>query len=145
MKRTINNNILNQFQQQIINRFDFSEILNGYLECILWTESDLENDTLENVLVDKTIFDFTKDSIKRSLDDITKFLNIAVVEAENELIYYVNDPSQLGVYFWLSRNGHGVGFFDNNHDKLQDIARNQFKTCNGIFLNNDNKVQIENY
>ena len=58
--------------------------------------------------------------------DIKNFLQLAgpaAVEAINE-----NGLEQMGHDIWLSRNGHGAGFFDKNYEpetekKLMTIAR----------------------
>jgi len=96
---------------------DVDVILNDYLYMALWTEElDGDND----------VDDFDSNSVKKARIDIEKFLFIAKSIAYEELEYYEdrgeNDPS-IGGNLWLARNGHGAGFFDENNDKLQDIAR----------------------
>ena len=97
---------------------DYSEILNSYLEAALWTV----NDDGDMDIKGKTIHDFDPQSKAQALKDIQDFIKIAGQQAPDELASY--DDGNLGHNIWLSRNGHGAGFFDDNNDKLQDIARN---------------------
>jgi hypothetical protein len=116
------------------NKFDINEILNSYLETAIWAE---ESD--ENYLKGKTIQDVDKESKANSAIDIYQFLQKAQQEAAEEL--NTQDSESLGHNLWLSRNGHGAGFFDDNNDKLQNLARNM-KEIN-IFMGADGKVYIE--
>jgi hypothetical protein len=90
--------------------------INGYLEAVLWTEEDelgpsnIESDVSFEAKVDTYI-------------DIKKFKQLA-----GELIAQSGlDDEQIGHDLWLTRNGHGTGFWDRGlgevGDKLSDIAR----------------------
>jgi len=70
-----------------------SIFFNGYLEAITFTEG----------------------CVKRSLDET--FLRESLIDCLcyfNRTCCYMNDEQfeQAGIDFWLSRNGHGSGFFD---------------------------------
>ncbi len=90
--------------------------INGYLEAALWTEeeelgpSNIETDVSFEAKVD-------------AYTDIKKFKQLA-----GELIAQsgLNDE-QIGHDLWLTRNGHGAGFWDRGlgeiGDKLADIAK----------------------
>jgi len=90
--------------------------INGYLEAALWTEEDelgpsnIESDVSFEAKVD-------------AYTDIKKFKQLA-----GELIAQSGlDDEQIGHDLWLTRNGHGTGFWDRGlgeiGDKLADIAR----------------------
>lgn len=86
-------------------------IVHHYLHCALWT-AELDNFNLE---------DIHANAVTQALADCTKFVDKAG-DLLNELT-----EEQIGHDFWLSRNGHGAGFFDRDlgeiGDKLQELAR----------------------
>lgn len=116
------------------NNFDVNEILNSYLETAIWAEESDEND-----LQGKTIQELDKNSKANSAIEIYQFLQKAQQEASDELNTY--DEEGIGHNLWLSRNGHGAGFFDDNNDKLQNLARNM-KSVN-IYSGDDGKIYID--
>ena len=114
--------------------FDTPKVLYSYLETLLWASgSEGEFDGI-------TIYDFAEVDVERSKSDIEAFINkinenpAAIAEA-NEY-----DERMLGHNFALSRNGHGAGFFDDNNDLLQDIARNMKSV--ELYLGDDKKVYL---
>lgn len=116
------------------NQLNLDKILRSYLETALWAESG-DNDMELNR---KTIHDFSKTAIQASKNDIDKFIQLAQQQAPEELSTYTSE--MLGHKIWLSRNGHGSGFFDENNDKLQDIARN-LKPAD-IYVGDDERIYI---
>ena len=96
-----------------IERVDF--FTEGYIEAAFWTEE-------ENGTKGRTIFDLSAESLVKIVDDCTKF------QTENEAdLDNARTPDYNGHDFWLSRNGHGAGFFDRDlgpvGDRLQKAAR----------------------
>lgn len=70
----------------------------AYLECAAWAE-ELSGE-------------FTKEAKKKAEQDVAKFCadneeNILDFMTQNSV-----DETQVGHSFYLSRNGHGAGFFD---------------------------------
>jgi hypothetical protein len=114
-----------QIKEQYLN-----DMVKGYLECAQWTNEDLDN-------VDSI---FENSTLKQAKNDCESFLteidNITSLEA-----------SQMGHDFWLTRNGHGAGFFDRTQELTETQIENftkvaqTFKEVN-IYLNN-NKLLIE--
>lgn len=138
---------------------DLNLVLKGYITAALWTEEEQlkdsyaeinpvlnqdedeedeeENDLEKLIRINSKIknepFDiFSEENIEpdskiQAYLDIKNFLQLAgpaAVEAINE-----NGLEQMGHDIWLSRNGHGAGFFDRNYEaetekKLMDVARN---------------------
>ena len=97
---------------------DINLIIHHYLHCALWTEEMDSSFDIE---------DIHSDSIVNALADCNKF-----VEKAGSLLDELTEE-QIGHDFWLSRNGHGAGFFDRGlgeiGDKLQELARS-FKEKN---------------
>lgn len=94
-------------------------ILKSYLECALWA-SELDECGIDEI---------AKISVNKSTEDIQKFLDLVSKDndAMNEL--FGCDENYIGHNLWLSRNGHGAGFFDENKNKLQNYA-NTLKEIN---------------
>lgn len=96
-------------------------MLTDYLVCALWSSTDCDDDPLD---LHYDVRDFSKEAVNQAKNDIENFM----IQAEQ----YINDDvntSQVGHDFWLTRNGHGAGFWDrpevygeNNAEKLTNIA-----------------------
>jgi len=85
-----------------------------------------------------------EDSKIDSYLDIKKFINLAGKEAVEEAI---EDQGlfRLGMDIWLTRNGHGSGFFDHSYDddnekKLMDAARSLKEKY--LYIGDDNKLHL---
>lgn len=112
--------IIKEEIQKLTEGIDEKGVLQGYLTTALWTEEEQLEDEIEAHGTDYAIHNIDNAVKKQALKDIKTFLKKAQKEAPEELEDY--SPSEIGHNIWLSRNGHGAGFFDDNNDKLQDIA-----------------------
>lgn len=94
-------------------------IVHHYLHCALWT-AELDNFNLE---------DIHANAVAQALADCNKFVDKAG-DLLNELT-----EEQIGHDFWLTRNGHGAGFWDRDFiskevgKKLTEICK-EFKEIN---------------
>lgn len=96
------------------------EFLQAYLEAALWSSTD-EN---ELPLDDRFgIEDFSEEALKQATEDAIDFLKAN----EKDLEAAGSSWGYHGHDFWLSRNGHGAGFFDRDYgaagDRLQEAAK----------------------
>jgi len=112
---------------------NIDDIVKSYLETAFWSTEEQENG-----LKEKSIADVDRMSVQGAKKDVIDFLRQAETQAPDELQSY--DAEALGHNLWLSRNGHGAGFFDDNNDKLQDIARNMKGV--DMYVGDDGKVYI---
>lgn len=107
------------------------DMLNGYLEAALWTE--------EEELGLANLSDISNDSKIDAYRDVKTF-----IEKAGSLLDGL-EPSQIGHDLWLSRNGHGAGFFDRGlgeiGDTLQDIAREMGSKY--LYIGDDGKIYID--
>lgn len=91
-----------------------NSFLGGYLEAALWSSNDESDDSGGDPL-DKnySIADISDDLMKQAIDDCNKF------EEQNadDLAANGADDSQNGHDFWLTRNEHGVGFWDRGYEE----------------------------
>ena len=86
------------------------EVLEEYMECAEWSSThtpDPDHDINNVIPMDSVENDgWSEDAIASSSVDITGFLSLCEKDLEGM------EPSQIGHDFWLTRNGHGAGFWD---------------------------------
>jgi hypothetical protein len=110
----------------------------SYIETALWAENDGSDDS-GGVPFDKnySIDDIDEESLRGMINDCAKF------QSDNANLLIPYDLSQCGHDFWLTRNGHGAGFWDGDYSepeatKLTDASK-AFGTCN-LYLGDNGKI-----
>ena len=100
---------------------DANKIAKGYLDAMFWTEE-------EETTKEKDFTDLAPETIKKIQRDVGKFYKMTQ-DLINALPTEYTDKygyEQVGHDFWLTRNGHGSGFWDRQlgelGDKLTEIA-----------------------
>lgn len=78
----------------------------AYLECAAWADAP----------EGQTQLDFTKAAIEEAKTDCVAFVDKFRILIEH-------DPEQAGHDFWLSRNGHGTGFWDREEIWGEKVAQ----------------------
>jgi hypothetical protein len=149
-----------------VTKLNIKQIVTSYLEAALWTEEERikedeeseihsmygkpddgdDDDDDEHVSkliprIDYIIDNIAIDSKIKAFNDIKKFISIVGLEIIDDI-----DPNSLGHDIWLSRNGHGAGFFDRGYDidiekKLMDAAH-QIGEDN-LYLGDDGLLHFE--
>ena len=104
------------------HKYNIKLMLNAYLETAIWIESDNKD------LDDKTIWNFSDESRDQARTEIEWFLDNA-----GDVFDGVSDTT-IAHDLWLTRNGHGAGFFDRNYDEdvlelLEDLAKELGDIC----------------
>ncbi len=91
-----------------------SEMVKDYLECALFAETDESNDSGGDPLDQNyDIDDFSAEAISKAKTDCRAFLRDAA-----PLLRQLLDAGTLksaGHDLWLTRNGHGAGFWDRGY------------------------------
>jgi hypothetical protein len=114
------------------------EMVESYLDAVQFTE---EEDLLET-LDDTVQWEFNPDAkhvALKACELFVKFIPVDIIEDYT--------PSQMGHDFWLTRNGHGSGFWDrdghdNNKEALTDLAK-AFGTSEAYINDHDNTISLE--
>lgn len=128
----------------------------GYIECLLWSSTDNADESGGEPLdANYDIDDITPESLERIVADCKDFQesNAALLEAayadpewdaENQRFTKPNyDASHAGYDFWLTRNGHGAGFWDRGLEQGDELTK-AAKIYGGIDpLVEDGKVHVE--
>lgn len=104
-----------------------SRFLEGYLECAAWLVNEAESEDAP----------LSSEFIAEATADCAKF------EAENaDDLANAGDDAQNGHDFWLTRNGHGAGFWDRGYEevgeRLSEAAR-KFGECD-LYLGDDGRL-----
>lgn len=118
----------------------------AYIECALWSSNDESNEQGgEPMDANYDADDIAPDALTRIVSDCERF------QRENAALLEVSclEAGQQGHDFWLSRNGHGAGFFDRYTgttiesaacDQLQEICR-EFGTCD-LYVGDDKQLHL---
>lgn len=110
---------------------DLSTMAKAYLGTALWSSTNNLDPNggfpLDN---DFDLYDLTDESLKRANQDCEDFLEMC---EEKGISLDDFDDEQLGHDFWLTRNGHGAGFWDGDYPReigqaLSKIAHS-FGSC----------------
>jgi hypothetical protein len=96
----------------------------AYFEAALWASSD-ESDDQGGEPLDKNydISDFDPATRDKMIADCADFQDRYGAMLDNAYGEGGIDSGRAGHNFWLSRNGHGAGFFDDDLDDLQEAAK----------------------
>jgi hypothetical protein len=84
-----------------------------YLETALWSSTDDNGEPLDE---NYTLQDFAPETIKQAVEDCEAFQRDQAELLEQAYERDGYDASNAGHDFWLSRNGHGAGFFDRGRE-----------------------------
>lgn len=104
-----------------------------YLETALWSSSDEDDKPLNRQF---SVSDFAPEAIQQAEKDCLDFLSTNDV---GDL-----DEEQVGHNFWLTRNRHGVGFWDLGLGALGDRltkAAHVYGSCD-VYLGDDGKLYL---
>lgn len=120
-----------------LNR-DVDPFTKAYIECALWSSTDDSGEPL-----DKN-YDWTH------LSDVTLLAMVfdcrCFQEACSKLlcVSQSSNASEGGHCFWLSRNGHGSGFFDSDHfaNGVRDFLHESAKSFGevNLYVGDDGKI-----
>ena len=112
-----------------------------YLEAALWSSLD-ESDESGGEPMDQnySIEDIEPESIARAVADCDRFREVA-----GDMLDEHDDPTMAAHDFWLTRNGHGAGFWDGdwptNGDALTALVgwRTEFPEVN-LYVGDDGRI-----
>lgn len=107
----------------MINKYtiaDIDVIVRAYARCALWSSTGDDNEPLDCLYSFDDLAPVTIQSFKEDCTDFAQS-NIELLQLSDM------ELEQIGHDFWLTRNGHGAGFWDRNlgatGDKLSELAQ----------------------
>lgn len=80
----------------------------AYMTCALWSSTDNDGEPLDK---NHGIIDIDPDTVDQMIADCDKFTADNAADLEGE------DMKLAGHDFWLTRNGHGSGFWDGDWEE----------------------------
>lgn len=101
----------------------------GYLECALWSSTDNSRDDGGDPLDSNYDFhDIERATLESLVADCVEFQKVA---APNLKLAYARDYSEAraGHDFWLTRNGHGAGFWDRSELEADALGDDLTDLC----------------
>lgn len=112
------------------------KFLNSYIETALWSST---NDNDEPLDANYSADDLADETLERMKRDCERF-----VEQAADLIDDKRDE-QIAHDFWLTRNGHGAGFWDGDYEDAKGEAltklSHSFGEC-GLYIGDDGKIYL---
>lgn len=124
---------------------DLDTMVHWYLRTMLWIDTageDMDDIPLEELF---DVDDIPEDVVERARKDCADFLDQAI---EKNLLT-TNDFEQIGYDFWLTRNHHGVGFWDrplvygyDKKDRLTDLADSFGEVWSSAWRDDDGNLQL---
>ena len=95
---------------------DVEVMLRAYIECALWSSNDESDDSGGDPL-DKNYSaeDLAPETLAKMREDCEAFLTANLADIENGTAKDSEEYTAIeraGHDFWLTRNGHGAGFWD---------------------------------
>lgn len=130
-----------------------NEFTRAYIECALWSSTDNSTEQGGDPL-DKnhSIENLPEATVKRMADDCDKFqkeqatlLDVAYVAIKKRFDgAHTYDEGNAGHDFWLTRNGHGAGFWDRGLGEVGDKLTEASKAAGEIdlYVGDDGKVYV---
>jgi hypothetical protein len=112
------------------------KFVEGYIECALWAEEESLSEGNEDA--DINLYNIHPDSLAQMEADCKSFR-----EQAGDLLEEWSDE-QAGHDFWLTRNGHGTGFWDRGmadkptRDALTKLSQDM-GSCD-LYLGDDGKI-----
>lgn len=113
-------------------------IVKGYVDAMFWTE--------EEEVKDKNVSDLAPETVQSINTDVKNFYAKAqgLLDAAPDEYTDQYGDEQIGHDFWLTRNGHGAGFWDRGlgelGDKLTELCK-QFGESN-LYVGDDGKLYV---
>ena len=124
---------------ELSNTDEFKAFFDSYLETALWSSTDVVEG--EDVNLDDVcgLDDISGATLSDSIDDCLDFYRAAVEATESFQITtldgYNLNPSQYGHDFWLTRCGHGAGFWDGDYpENLGNTLTDLSKPYGDVYL-----------
>ena len=106
---------------------DLDDFTESYILCMLWAEDDENGDALN---LSWKMSDFSDESLETIIEECKAFQqeNKQLLDQAYNLynVAEYSPESMAGHDYWLTRNGHGVGFWDRN---LGDVGEQLTKAC----------------
>lgn len=126
-----------------INRNKLGKFVNAYITCALWSTPEDSVFGDGSMLDSKyTKYNISEPTLAQMIRDCVHFYWRNRVDLEEVYSIGTYTESDAGHDFWLSRNGHGAGFFDRGFDDVWDRLQASAKGFGTVDLWVDDSEEI---
>ena len=131
---------------------DLDLMLRAYIECALWSSND-ESDDRGGEPLDKNYSaeDLAPEAMAKMRADCEAFLTANLADIENGTAKDSDEYTAIeraGHDFWLTRNGHGCGFWDGDWPEPQASRLTEASKAMGevnLYVGDDGRIHQEFY
>lgn len=110
-------------------------VAHHYLIAALWSSTDAKGEPLGSIY---SLDDVSTEALSKALEDCTEFIQRCGPRLRPL------EPEQVGHDFWLTRNGHGAGFWDRGLGVLGELlseAARSFGECE-LYVGDDGLIYM---
>lgn len=126
---------------------DLDDFTRGYVTCVFWLGVEDPEDDSGNTDADVTFDDLAPETLQSMIADCHRFQQDAA-EALSEAYGRGYSEERAGHDFWLTRNGHGAGFWDRDVLQAAKIGERLTSLCGwrttfggvDLYLGDDGKI-----
>lgn len=117
----------------------FAEFFAGYVTCALWSSTDDEGNPLDDNHGED---DIGEDTLRTMREDCADFMRANAADLAAMIAATGRPMDHMGHDFWLTRNGHGAGFWDRGAGELGDRLTDAANAFGGVdlYIGDDGKV-----
>ena len=122
-----------------IEFYDIDTVLDHYITCALWSSTEGDDDATPMDSLDADLAPETREAMRKDCADFVALIDELRIDSTQNW-----NEEQLGHDLWLTRNGHGTGFWDRGYDKgdaLSDAAHSMGER--DLYLGNDGAIHIQ--
>jgi len=114
---------------------DTETIFKHYIVCALWSSIDDEGEPLDSVYSSD---DLSAETLERMRSDVSEFVQSNKAALRESGL----SDEQIGHDFWLTRNGHGTGFWDRGIGSLGDALTRAAKHSGSadLYIGDDGNI-----
>lgn len=116
-------------------------MLSGYIECALWSSLDVDDEGNE-IRFDE-VQEISAELQEQFEKDISGFRELCEDNCPEELAEYLENESEsrFGHDFWLTRNGHGAGFWDRSRDGYPNLTKwSKTYGSHDLYIGDDGRI-----
>ena len=118
---------------------DLNDFFTAYVECALWSSTDESDESGgEPMDANYTIDDIAAESLEDMRKDCQDFIEGNAADLADM------DSEQAGHDFWLTRNGHGAGFWDRGLGELGERLTKASEPYGDshLYVGDDGKIHV---
>jgi len=121
------------------SKADTLDFFGGYVACALWSTPDDDGGFLDNRFGED---DIDPETQRAMWEDCSRFLRENVADLAEMMEKTDATMETLGHDFWLTRNGHGTGFWDRGAEEVGERLTEAAHAFGGfdLYIGDDGRI-----